>query len=270
MEEEKTHILHNGRLQGAALLTLLVLAVFLFAQSFSTFREYRYIGSGIAPTNTINVTGEGKLFVRPDVALFHITITEEGATASEAQTAVAEKESQVLSAIDEQGIKEEDIRTTAYRLEPKYEQQCSTVLRQRVCENEQVGFTLSETLEVKVHADDDADFGNSLGQLVTEVSAAGVSNIRGPEFTVDDREEVLDEVRKIAIDDAKDKAGRLADELDVTLVRIVSFSENVPNFFEPRAFAANIASDQAETTIAQIPVGQDELSTQVYITYEIR
>jgi len=78
-----------------------------------------------------------------------------------------------------------------------------------------------------------------------------------------------EEARKLAIDEAQEKAERLAEDLDVELVRIVNFSENG---FEPQPFQAR-AFDTMESTTAVAPVistGENRVVSNVMIHYEIR
>jgi uncharacterized protein YggE len=88
---------------------------------------------------------------------------------------------------------------------------------------------------------------------------------------------VEEEVRKMAIEDAKKKAEKLAGDLGVSLVRIVSFYED--NGLEPKMMYSARSADEsmmlgmggdAGSTNAVVPVGENRLVSNVNITYEIR
>src|SRR5690606_38170187 len=100
----------------------------------------------------------------------------------------------------------------------------------------------------------------------------GVTDIYGPNFTVDDETELKREARQKAIEDARAKARQLADDLDVRLVRVVSFSENGGGYYP--MFARGAAMDMAVSSEAkaapELPTGENTITSYVTITYEIR
>ncbi len=256
-----------SRLQGAAKLVLVLLAAFLFAQTLNALKEYRYIGGGVAPTNVVNVAGEGEVFAIPDTAQFNFTVLREGASASEVQRGGGEKSAELVAALKEKGVEEKDIKTVSYRVEPKYEWQpkaCVTYPCDR--KQVQVGFTLEQTFEVKVRALDSA---GELIALMSEKGATGVSNIS---FTVADEDDLWAQARKLAIEDAKKKAEGLSKELGVSLVRIVGFYENNTDVSVP--YMRTMEKDESQSfesmPAAVVPAGENRFVSAVEVLYEIR
>ena len=233
-------------------------------------KEYQFIGSGVTPTNTIQVSGEGIAFAVPDVADISFTISNDAKTLNAAQQATTDVATKALAYLKGQGIADADIKTTDYSANPKYEWQAdSTICVAGVpCppngKNVAVGFTVSESIDVKVRKTDQA------GAIVTGLGATGVTDISGPNFTVDDDNAIKAEARGKAIDDAKAKANALAQQLGVKLVRIVSFNENgsnpMPMYMKADVMSVGAAAPQA----APLPTGQNKYTSDVTITYEIQ
>ena len=78
------------------------------------------------------------------------------------------------------------------------------------------------------------------------------------------------EARKEAIADAKAKAESLAASLGVRLVRIVGFSEGSSG---PIYYAKEVrlmTADSAEAPSPEIPVGENKITSNISLTYEIQ
>ncbi|MBP9760502.1 MAG: SIMPL domain-containing protein, partial [Candidatus Pacebacteria bacterium] len=225
----QTSVLHSNRIHSSLALVLVLLAAFLFAQTINALKEYRYIGGGIAPSNAISVSGTGEIFAVPDTAEFTFSVLEEGATAGAVQQAAATKANELIGALKEKGIDEKDVKTVVYDLQPKYEWQPLACPGYYPCERKQVqkGFILNQSVQVKVRALDKA------GDLLTLVADKGATNVSNLSFTIADEGKVKTEARKLAIDEAKAKADKLASDLGVTLVRIVGFNEDIGGYPMP-------------------------------------
>jgi uncharacterized protein YggE len=131
--------------------------------------------------------------------------------------------------------------------------------------NKIVGYEVSQSVEVTVR---DLD---KVSTLLAGLGKLNVQNVYGPDFTLDDPMAPQNEARANAINDAKAQAQVLADQLGVHLVRIVSFSENGGGYPYPM-YAKGAAMDVAESVPVppQVPTGENEYSSSVSITYEIR
>ncbi len=260
-------IMKSKRIHGALSLVLILLAAFLFAETIKSLKEYRYVGGGISPSNAITVSGEGEEFAVPDTAEFTFAIIEEATTAGEVQDTAKEKANDAIKALVEQEIEEKDIKTIAYSLRPKYEWRADSTCVRYNCEKNrvQVGFELNQSVRVKVRDLDRA------GEMLELVTSKGVSSVSGLTFTIADEDNVMADARKQAIDEARTKAEKLADDLGVSLVRIVGFSEGrqertyVQDMNEMKMFGGV----STESTLA-IPAGENRIVSNVNITYEIR
>lgn len=280
MEDPSISLWQSSRVRGSVNLALILLSVFLFAQTLLTFKEYGYVGRDVPPMNTVSVAGEGEVFAKPDTATFQVTVSEEAPDAATAQDRATEKLNEALMFIAAQGIDvDEDVRTENYALTPKYESRSIPCNRWPCPAPDQVlvGYTITETLSVEIDLEElPSESGTSstdvLGEFVAGLSTIGVQNVSGPSFEVGDDSDLRAEARAQAIADAKEKAAVLAEELGVSLVRIVSYHENqdVPPVM------ARMAADQAmgmgggEVAAPRLPAGENRIISQVNVVYEIR
>lgn len=272
---------------------LIVLIVFIAIQSVNALKENRYIGGGVPSGNVITVSGEGEVFAVPDIAEFTFSVFAEAKTVGDAQEAAAEKGNAIIAFLKGEGIDEKDIKTISYSANPKYEWTNEpTPLgggtpAMEIYRDDQsvsgsagsapdyyyptprnqviVGYEVRQSVSVKVRDTEE------VGMLLAGVGERGATDIYGPNFTIDDEDELQREARQKAIVDAKDKAEQLADDLGVRLVRVVSFSENGGGYYPMYAKGFDMAvSESAPREIPEIPLGENRISAYVSITYEIR
>lgn len=259
-----TKLFESGRVEKLAALFLVAASLFVAFKAadalLGLFRPQPVFG------NVITVEGQGSVIAIPDIARITFSVSEEADTAKDAQDKAAAKVNAALELVKNLAIEERDVKTTSYFLSPKYS-------RPQPCFNgfcpdyEQtiVGYTVSQTVEVKVR--DTAKAGGTLSALGT----AGVSNLFGPDFTIDDPEVLKDEAREKAIEDARAKASALADDLGVRLVRVTGFWENTGGGSIPFAERAyGLGGDSSTSVMPSVPSGENEILVTVSVTYEIR
>lgn len=259
--------LGGGRVKKMIVVVLLILALFLAVKTISELKEYRFIGGGVPATNTISVSGEGEVFAVPDIAKFSFSVVEERITAAEAQSASAEKINNIMDFLRENDIDEKDIKTTNYNVYPRYEYVRKTCTEFNCPPAERVlkGFEVSQSISVKVRDTEEA------GSILSGIGELGASNISGLNFTIDDEDDLKKEARKMAIDDAREKAKELAKDLGVKLVRVVSFSESGSQPYSTRFDVGIVKLEAVGGAIEpEIPVGENKISSRVSISYEIR
>lgn len=264
-DSAKTFLNEYGRWIGiAAAAALAMLALFLLVKTFDAID--RFGKSPYAGPNVITVTGTGKAATPPTIAEVVFTVQETAGTVEAAQEAATARTNSALDAIQALDIANEDIQTSGYNVYPQYEnpQPCfpGTICAQG--SPNIIGYQVSQTITVTIR--DVAKAGNVLAAL----GEAGVQNISGPDFRVDDDSEVLAEARGKAIDDAREKAEELAKQLGVDLGDVVSFSENggpypMYNSFDAKGGVAMEAASMAP----RLPIGESESTVTVSVTYEI-
>lgn len=262
-----------------------VLCIYLLAKTITEIKNYGNIPSESAATNTISFDGTGEVSAVPDLATISFTIREDAKNVKDAQTKATAKETAALNFLGESGIAKKDIQVQGYNSMPQYEYQnavcppepmqpqngvssgsVSTAIYCPPGKNVLTGYEISEDVSVKVH-----DL-TKAGDIVTGIGAVGISEITGPNFSIENEDALKEKARKIAIDDAKAKADALSKDLGVQLVRIVNFSENgnypVPMYAMGAAKADNVSSVPAPSPT--LPTGENKITSNVTITYEIR
>lgn len=165
--------------------------------------------------SAFDVTGESKIATIPDKAEVSLGITINEPTVKQAQ----DKANAVINAITEEltklGVEKKDIKTDSYTLYPQYDYQAGG---QKI-----TGYNVSAMVNVSL-----SDFAR-LNQAVDLATKAGANQISGISFTLSDekRKEVENEARQKAIDDAKDKAQKLAAISGMRLGRIINVTEGM-------------------------------------------
>lgn len=272
------------RLRKALLTAVILLAVFLAVEVLSTLEGLRYIGTGITATNTISVSGHGEALGVPDIATFSYSVVSDKTTVAAAQADATTQANAVTDYLTAQGVSKDDIQTTNYSVEPQYDYQnqvCPTVAPTIVngadgsvsssavyCGGgKQVlkGYEVNQTTTVKVRDTSKA------GDLLTGVGTKGATQISGLNFTFDNPDSIQQQARDKAIADAKTKADALAKQLGVSLVRVVSFNENTGGTSpQPIMYAMASGAAKDAATAPEISTGQNNVTDDVTITYEIR
>jgi uncharacterized protein YggE len=245
-----------------------LLAVFLFVVSIKELKSIGYVGKSDQVVNTITVEGSGDAVAIPDIATFSFTVTKTASTVADAQKQATDQSNAALKAVRDGGVADKDIQTTSYNISPRYEYQsgvCSSVGVCKPSKSVLTGYDVSQSTEVKVR-----DLSKA-GALFASIGSLGVENVNGLTFSVDKPDSVQAQARGVAITKAQDKAKELAGQLGVSLVRIISFSENGSS---PRSVMYSLAaSDKMMTSAAavapEVSVGEQKVTSSVSITYEI-
>ena len=205
----------------------------------------------------------------PDIATFSFTVSETAKTVVDAQTQATNKINTALKAVKDAGVVEKDIQTTSYNINPHHEYQ-SVACSQYNCppgKSVLTGYDVSQSIQVKVR-----DLGKA-GSIFTSIGSLGVQNVNGLSFAVDKPETVKAEARAKAITDAQSKAKELAKQLGVSLVRITSFYENnsgTPPIAYGLGGGVKTMMAEADVVAPNIPTGEQKVTSDVTITYEIK
>ncbi|MEX2010317.1 MAG: SIMPL domain-containing protein [Parcubacteria group bacterium] len=245
---------------------LIVFAIFLAVQTLTAFKGLRNPEPAF---NTISVTGTGEATAVPDIASFTFSVTSDGNTVTQVQGETTKKINAIIASLKDMGIEEKDIKTNNYNVYPKYRYE-SAVCGPTFCPpSRQVpdGYTAEHSILVKVRKTEDA------GKALGIVGDTGATNISSISFTLDDPEQAVKEARSKAIENAKQKAELLSDELGVDLVRVVSYSDShdggMPRPMYGEAFGGDKAVNQASVA-PSLPSGENTSTVNVTVTYEIR
>lgn len=204
----------------------------------------------------LDIDATGEVTRVPDLAIITAGVTTRSATATAAMQETAAKMARVRSALKAAGIADRDIQTSNVSLNPEY----------RYADNQPpqlTGYNATNQLTVRFH--DLAQTGKILDALVRE----GANQIDGPNLTIDQPDQALDEARAKAVAVGRARADLYARSLGLRVVRIVSVSESqrsVP--IQPLMRMAVAAPAPPAPT--NIEPGEQKLQVTLSMTFELQ
>lgn len=237
---------------GCALFVLVILlAVFMAIKAKTELKGY----NRQFPPSAITVSGEGSVFVRPDIAIVTIGAFRDDKDFVIALREVTNTMNAIISFLKESGIGEKDQKTIVYSIAPRYD------TREKL-----LGYGVEHILEIKIR-----DL-NKVGAILSGSASRAANRIGSLRFTVEHPEKAKEEAREKAISEAKEKAKILSKQLGVRLKKITSYYESEGGFPGPIYYeSAGIGGKGGDFPVpVPIPSGENELKVNVSITYEIR
>lgn len=213
--------------------------------------------------DTIVVSGKGELTVKPDIANLSFSVMEENMDVAKATEAVNTKIAKIIESLQANGVDEKDIKTTGYNIYPRYDYLNSQVYPYG---GKQVlaGYDVTQSITIKIR-----DL-TSAGKVVTDLGNLGVTDMGGLNFTNDKYDDLVKEARDQAIVQARSEAKKLAKSLGVRLVKIVGYSEGITPIYYDRAVYGMGEASMKSSVPAALPTGENKITSNVSITYEIR
>jgi len=248
----------DNKLSLSLTILAIVMVIFIGAQAYNTVKSSEYIGKDIMTNNTIMINATGEAFGKPDVAQVSVSVVKKAYTVLEAQKAHTESMNKVVQYLKDAGVEEKDIKTTNYNIYPQYDyiKDQGQVFR---------GYEVSQNLQVKIRNLDD------VGEILGGVTNAGANQVGGINFVIDDEDALVAEARKQAIEKAKAKADQLVEDLDVKIVRLLSFSESGGAYPYYKGYeVAGLGGDSMSAPSPELPTGENQINVTVYLTYEIK
>ncbi len=255
-----------------------LLSIFLLVISIKELKSINYVGKDTPIMNSITVNGKGDSVSIPDIATFSFSVTETAKVIDEAQANVTAKINNTLKALKDNGVADKDIKTLSYSINPDYEydqtgsicaaSKSSQTIPCRPGASVLTGYNVSQTIEVKIR-----DL-KKAGALFATIGSLNVHNVNGLQFSIDDIDSVKAKARDIAIQNAKEKAKTLAQQLGVSLVRITSFydTSDEPPFWGREGMGGDVMTMKSAVApmAIEVPAGEQKITSIVSITYEIK
>jgi len=218
-------------------------------------------------SRSFSITGEAKMSVKPDIAEISFGVNSEGGKdIAKLQADNTEKMNKIIDFIKKEKIAEDDIQTTVYSIEPRY--QYSYCVGLPACPPaEIVGYSVRQSVKIKIR-----DF-SIISKVLAGLVAGGANNISQLSFTVDDPDSLLGQVRGEAVKRAQAKAEILAKTAGFKLGELISIDDNYGLYSDvaygvgggPEAISLNKAA-----VAPTIEAGSKELSASVMLRYAIK
>lgn len=260
------HIMNNNYkyLVWSGTAVMVILGIYLLTLT-------NHVSNTATNANTVSFSGEGKVLAKPDIALTTLTILTEATTSKAAQDNNSKKSEAVMDFLKKQEIDEKDIKTVSYNIYPQYSyprpySPTQSYMPPDYYSNPKItGYQVNETIEVKIR-----DLGK-VSSILDGVVTAGVNQISGLQFDIDDKEKLKAEAREKAVADAKKKADELEDQVDIKLGKIINYTEGFNGWPAPMYYkAAEFDSAEMGGGGPDIATGQNEVVVNVTITYQIK
>lgn len=205
----------------------------------------------------ISVSAEGKASAVPDIAQVRLGVETEGLVVKDVVGENSKKMNGLLKEIKALGIEEKDIKTSRYNLAPRYE---FTKKGERIFKS----YVLNNEITVKIR-----NF-EKLGDVLDKSAGAGANVVGDLQFTIEDLEKIRETARKEAIDEAKVKARKIAEQTGLKLVRLINIYENfTPPLVPPYALTKE-AVGGGFAPAPEIQPGEEEISIIVTLVYQIK
>lgn len=203
---------------------------------------------------TISVSGSGSVKVPADMAKLTFSVQTKEATALASVQNNAAKMNKVYDALKKIGISEDNISTANYSLyQENYWKDGKDIPGLYVTSN-----NITVILE---------DVEKS-GLVIDTAISAGVNQMNGISFLVKDSKVTVEQVRRLAFQQAKEKAELFAEEAGCKLGKVISIMENSGSYPVVREYADS--AKMMATNSTTISAGQDSITASVSVVFELR
>ena len=206
----------------------------------------------------ISVSGQGIVYVTPDIVNLQLGIQAQAATVADAQSQAATAMNNVLAALAANGVAKADIQTQNYSIQQttRYD----NVKQQDIS----TGYQVINYVNVKVRDVTKA------GVILDAVTAAGgdLTRVNSVQFSLNDPTSANNQARDQAMADAKSTAAQLASDAGVKLGNPISISESEVSPIT-KYYSADMAVAGASSS-TPISAGELQISVSVQVTYNIQ
>ena len=195
---------------------------------------------------TITVTGKGAVKAKPDEAAFSFGVDARAATARQASAENAAAMRRLLTALEHAGVRKGDLQTEQVSVWPDGKPNGGIT-----------GYTATSSVRVTSSVED-------AGALVDTAMQAGATSVWGPTLTRTDNDELEERALRLALADARRKAGVLAGAADARLGEVVRMVEG--GAVEPM-HSERAASATAADATTPIEAGTVETVATLAVTF---
>lgn len=213
-------------------------------------------------SNTISVSGDGKVYSKPDMVQLSVGFQETASTSKEALAKVNQKIDATMKLLKNNNISESDITTNNLSVYTEYDYSGSS---RRV-----IGQKASQSLEIKIKKIDDK--ATKATKIIDELSSIDNLQLNGIYFDIEDKTELFSKARELAFNKAEQKAKELAKLAKVKLTKPISISDT--NYDVSPVRYTNVAMDSVMSAKsagsgAQISTGEMDISADLSILWGI-
>ncbi len=216
----------------------------------------RTMVAGNGQNNGISISGQGLVSGTPDLAILNLGIEAFRNTVQLARDDAAEAMGRVINVLNDNGVDDQDIRTSRFNINPRFDRDRRSV----------TGYQVSNQLTVKIR---DLD---RISQIIDEVTVAGgdLTRFQGINFSIEDTKPLEEQARAAAVADLMAKANQLAALTGVTLGKPFSISET--GGFSPQrvAYLEAASFDRAMSAPTPIMAGEVDVVVSIQAMFAIQ
>ena len=243
----------------------------------------------------ITVQGAGIVAVPANIGVVSLGVEVTAETVSAARSEAATAMADVIDAVKEQGVEDDDITTTRFNIRPRttwVEEEVDLGEGRTARQNREmlIGYRVTNRVRIEIDMtqmpeasdtsnqnggspDDketDAEDADILSKVIDAAADAGGDDVRidSISFRADQTSESVDQARKLAVQDALHRAGLYAEAFGVEVGTLLSASENVGSrpVFVQEAAAARVVSESLAFDSPSTPVGVGDIEIRADIT----
>ena len=233
--------------------------LFIFVSILVVVLALSACGTAEPQPRTLNVSGNGTVYLTPDIAYIYIGVHTEDPNLA---TGVSKNNSQAQALVDalkNAGIAAKDIQTSNFSVYNNNSQGFDKITGQPITGGY---YAVDNTVYVTVR-----DLSH-LGSILNTAVSAGANNITSITFDVADKTAAMAQARQKAMANASSLAGELAKTAGVKLGEIqnVTYSDNSPMPYY------GMGGGGASAPNASVPIqpGQTNISVSVSVTYALK
>lgn len=220
-------------------------------------------------SDVFSVSGEGKVAIKPDQAIVSLGVSQQGQDAKTVQQQLDRTIAQVIEAIKKQGVSEQDIQTTNYRINPVYEE-IEPIIEPKLPSPKGSpaairNYVGDSTVSIKVRKID------QVNAIIDAAVASGANQVNQITFDAQDRTKAENEARKEAVEEAKKKASEAARSAGFKLGKMINYYESFDGpIYGGLGGGGGMETDVRVEPITTIEPGSTEVRVIVTLSYEIR
>lgn len=208
------------------------------------------------------LSGTGVVHAAPDMATVSTGVVTQAQTAREALNANSAAMEELIGILRGAGLEDRDIQTSNFNVSPQYVYSDQRDENRYTLPPEISGYQVSNALTISVR-----DLEN-LGAVLDQAVSVGANTVNGITFSVADPAKLLEEARRRAFTDARDKAVVYAEAAGVRLGEIEKIIEQ-QDAAPPRPMMRAEAFDMAVAQSVPVEAGELSYSVTATVTWSI-
>lgn len=212
-----------------------------------------------ADQSGITVSGHGEVQAPPDTATVDVGVQVTAANVGDARDRAATSADAVVTSLKNNGVDAKDIKTIDLSIQPQYQYGTNSVPKL-------IGYTVTNTVEAKIRKLE------TVSKAVDDAVTAGGNDARlsGLTFTVENKDQLIQQARQAAMNDARTKADQLAKLGGVSLGKPITISENQST--PPIPFAAPADAKTAQGGVPSTPIqpGTSTLTVDLQVRWALQ